>query len=148
MMKTPPIQGAFIMEQYTVDELEDALKVVKMLIPQRYECLACYLNRMLSHGCTGLKWCTTYRDLRAPTATALERKFPALGGHCDCEVMMNVFRANEAFWPREAENPSDDSYVPPCHKVRLGTIKPCELWVMRTGIQWGAGVFRAETKCA
>ena len=67
----------------------------RWLLPQRYECLACYLNRMLDHGCNGLKWCTTYRDLRAPRATAMERKFPELGGYCDCEVMANVFGIND-----------------------------------------------------
>ncbi|MFL4480122.1 DUF2695 domain-containing protein [Paeniglutamicibacter sp. ORCA_105] len=130
------------MDQYTVSELEDALKVVKMLLPPRYECLACYVNRMLEHGCSGLKWCTTYRDLRAPRATSLERKFPELGGCCDCEVMANVFRINDELWIRGDDGEIDDSYVPPCHKVRLGTIRPCELWLMRSGVQWGGGVFR------
>lgn len=136
------------MEQYTVTELEDALKVVKRLLPPRYECLACYLHRMLDHGCNGLKWCTTYRDLRAPRATAMERKFPALGGYCDCEVLANVFRINDELWPHAEDGSVDDTYVPQCHKVRLGTIKPCELWLMRNGVQWGGGVFRQATKAS
>lgn len=136
------------MEQYTVKELEDALKTVKRLLPPRYECLACYLNRMLEHGCIGLKWCTTYRDMRAPRATAMERRFPELGGYCDCEVMANIFRANDALWPRSTDGKVNETYVPPCHKVRLGTIKPCELWNMRTGVQWGGGVFRPTTKAS
>lgn len=136
------------MEQYTVTELEDALKMVKRLLPPRYECLACYLNRMLEHGCSGLKWCTTYRDMRAPRATAMERRFPELGGYCDCEVMANIFRTNDELWPRLADGKLDDTYVPPCHKVRLGTIKPCELWSMRTGVQWGGGVFRATKRAS
>lgn len=137
------------MEEYTVTELEDALKVVKQLLPPRYECLACYLNRMLaSRNCTGLKWCTTYRDLRAPRATAMERKFPALGGYCDCEVQANIFRINDALWSSAEGGSADDAYVPACHKVRLGTIKPCELWLMRSGVQWGGGVFRSATKAS
>ncbi|MFL4474059.1 DUF2695 domain-containing protein [Paeniglutamicibacter sp. MACA_103] len=136
------------MDQYTVSDLEDALKIAKRLLPPRYECLACYVNRMLEHGCSGLKWCTTYRDLRAPRATSLERKFPALGGYCDCEVMANVFRINDEFWTRGDDGETDDSYVPPCHKVRLGTIRPCELWLMRSGVQWGGGVFRPVNKAS
>ena len=136
------------MEQYPVTELEDALKVVKRLLPPRYECLACYVNRMLGHGCIGLKWCTTYRDLRAPRATAMERKFPALGGYCDCEVLANVFRINDALWPHAEDGSNDDTYIPQCHKVRLGTIKPCDLWLMRSGVQWGGGVFRQATKAS
>lgn len=134
------------MEQYSVAELEDALKTVKRLLPARYECLACYLNRMLERGCSGLKWCTTYRDLRAPRATAMERKFPELGGYCDCEVMANIFRTNDDVWPRAADGSIDDTRVPRCHKVRLGTIKPCDLWRMRTGVQWGGGTFRAARR--
>lgn len=130
------------MDQYTVSDLEDALKIAKKLLPPRYECLACYVNRMLEHGCSGLKWCTTYRDLRAPRATSLERKFPEFGGYCDCEVMANVFRINDELWTRGDDSGTEDSYVPPCRKVRLGTIRPCELWLMRSGVQWGGGVFR------
>lgn len=136
------------MEQFTVTELEDALKVVKRLLPARYECLACYLNRMLEHGCNGLKWCTTYRDLRAPRATAMERKFPELGGYCDCEVMANVFRINDELWPHATDENADDTPVPQCHAVRLGTIKPCVLWRMRTGVQWGGGAFRPTRKAS
>ncbi|GAA1886681.1 hypothetical protein GCM10009715_36010 [Paeniglutamicibacter psychrophenolicus] len=43
---------------------------------------------------------------------------------------------------------ADDTYVPQCHKVRLGTIKPCELWLMRSGVQWGGGAFRQATKAS
>ena len=86
------------MEQYPDKELEDALKTVRMLLPWRHECLACYVFRMLAHGCDGLKWSKTYRDMRAPRATALERKLPELGGYCDCEVMANVFHPNDAMW--------------------------------------------------
>lgn len=136
------------MEQYPAKELEDALNTVKKLLPWRHECLACYVFRMLDHGCDGLKWSRTYRDLRAPRATAMERKFPELGGYCDCEVMANVFRANDALWARDEDGEVDETRTPQCHSVRLGTIQPCELWLMRSGIQWGGGVYRPAKKAS
>lgn len=124
------------MEQYPVRDLDEALKVVLQLPPWPRECLACYVRRMLEHGCNGLKWTKAYRDLRAPRATALERKFAELGGTCDCEVMANVFHPTAELWERDEVN------IPPCLTVRLGTIRPCALWLMRGGVQWGGGAYR------
>lgn len=134
------------MEQYPAQELDDALKMVRTLLPWPHECLACYVSRMLEHGCNGMKWSKAYRDLRAPRATALERKFPELGGTCDCEVMANVFHPNEALGEREAHGDLDGTCAPSCLTVRLGTIRPCGLWLMRGGIQWGGGVYRGARK--
>lgn len=136
------------MERYPDQELDAALKTVRMLLPWRHECLACYVFRMLGRGCDGLKWSKTYRDMRAPRATALERKFPELGGYCDCEVMSNVFRANYELWARDDEGEVDETRIPQCREVRLGTIRPCELWLMRRGIQWGGGAYRGTKKAS
>lgn len=134
------------MEQYPDKQLEDALKTVRTLLPFRHECLACYVFRMLAQGCDGLKWSRTYRDMRAPRATALERKFPELGGYCDCEVMANVFHPVEAMWELDESGEIDETCVPQCREVRLGTIRPCALWAMRRGVQWGGGVYRRPAK--
>lgn len=136
------------MEQYPVKELADALKTVKMLLPYRHECLACYVFRMLENGCDGLKWSKTYRDVRSPRATALERKFPALGGNCDCEVILNVYHPNEALWEHDENGDIDETRTPSCLSVRRGTIQPCGLWLMRGGIQWGGGVYRGARKAS
>lgn len=134
------------LEQFPAQELDDALKVVRTLLPWPRECLACYVLRMLEHGCNGLKWSKAYRDLRAPRATALERKFPELGGTCDCEVMANVFRPNAELWEHNEAGEIDEANIPHCLAVRLGSIQPCGLWLMRGGIQWGGGVYRGARK--
>lgn len=130
------------MESYLDPELKDALKVVRSRLPLSNECLACYVFRMLEHGCDGLKWSLTYRDIRAPRATALERKFPLLGGYCDCEVIANVFHPNEPMWKLDESGSIDAKNLPACMSVRRGTIQPCRLWLMRSGIQWGGGIYK------
>lgn len=130
------------MENYLDSELKDALSVVRSRLPLTNECLACYVFRMLAHGCDGLKWSLAYRDNRAPRATALERKFPLLGGYCDCEVIANVFHPNESMWKLDEPGGIDEDNQPACMSVRRGTIQPCELWLMRSGIQWGGGAYK------
>ena len=62
--------------------------------PVDRECLPCYLYRVAgTEPCVAnLRALMHYRDYSAPRATALERKIKLLGGFCDCEVLLNVFR--------------------------------------------------------
>lgn len=132
------------MENFPNPELTDALKAVRSRLPLVKECLACYVFRMLEYGCDGLKWSLTYRDMRAPRATALERKFPELGGYCDCEVVANVYHPNEPMWSLDEAGELDEDNPPSCLTVRRGSIQPCGLWLMRSGVQWGGGVYRKK----
>jgi len=62
---------------------------IQITQPKPRECLHCYVYRMLEFGCTGLRWAKRYRDLRAPQATALDRRLMSKGAGCDCEIFMN-----------------------------------------------------------
>ena len=73
----------------TEDELRRAAADLTAVRPA--ECLLCYVHRMLELGCTGLRWAQRYRDLRAPRATALERRLGQRGGFCDCEIFLNGY---------------------------------------------------------
>ncbi|NEE03115.1 DUF2695 domain-containing protein [Phytoactinopolyspora halotolerans] len=87
--------------------------------PGERECLRCYVLRMLHEfGCDGtLRWAKYWRDLRAPRAQALARKLAYRGGHCDCEVIFNVY-------PRYPQT----TKLQPCAGVsRRGCTKPCAL---------------------
>jgi hypothetical protein len=117
--------------------------------PHEGECLLCYVHRMLEHGCTGLRWAVRYRDLRAPRATALERRLGQKGGFCDCEIFMNAYEPVRRLWTRlpaadladgnqDEEDDEDDAddveLVPPdelpaCRGVRAGSTRGCALWV-------------------
>ncbi|HKS47124.1 MAG TPA: DUF2695 domain-containing protein [Amycolatopsis sp.] len=96
------------------------------ITPQDRECLTCYLGRMLADfGCDDtLRWAKRWRDLRAPRATALERRLADKGGYCDCEVAMNVC-------PEQMPSP-EDALPKPCAGVsRRGSTKPCRGVVTR-----------------
>lgn len=97
-----------------------------IIMPQAGECLPCYLDRVMHDvRCDdSLRLARVYRDALAPRATALERRLQDGGGHCDCEVLMNVY------WAK-----SDT--VKPCRRVGRGSTKPCDLWVHhRVGDPW------------
>ena len=109
--------------------------------PQPNECLLCYVWRMLEFGCTGLRWAVRYRDLRAPRATALERRLGDKGGFCDCEIFLNGFELRPELWVQAheydedgityEEDPSYPDPMPPCRGVRRGSTQGCALWVRR-----------------
>ena len=54
--------------------------------------LVCFVDRMVAeHGCDGsLLWSVRFRDLRSPTATALENPLPRTG-RCDCMVLQKAY---------------------------------------------------------
>ena len=78
-----------------VTDTERELRILSTALtePHERECLLCYVHRMLEYGCTGLRWAVRYRDLRAPRATAMERRLGEKGGYCDCEIFLNGYRA-------------------------------------------------------
>ncbi|QQS00537.1 MAG: DUF2695 domain-containing protein [Austwickia sp.] len=101
---------------------------VALTWPRRGECLACYLDRMMQHGCTGeLRWAGRYRDLMAPRATGLERRLGTMGGYCDCEVLMNAYVPLACLAEPAAAPPE----LGPCRGVRPGSTQPCALWSRR-----------------
>lgn len=106
--------------------------------PAADECLLCYVFRMLTLGCRGLRWARRYRDLRAPAATALERRLGSAGGYCDCEIFWNAYELRPELMvssiqhDRDGEplygDPEYPDPMPACRGVRRGSTKPCSLW--------------------
>lgn len=133
------------MTNLTIDGTETYLRrlAAELTEPQPGECLLCYVYRMLEHGCTGLRWASRYRDLRAPRATALERRLGERGGFCDCEIFLNAFDLRPEHLEPEREYIDTDGVVtitdpmypnpmPTCRGARRGSTRPCGLWAART----------------
>lgn len=125
------------MDQYISVDLENQLSRLPGGLPLEGECLPCFVHRMLNRECLGLKWTVTYRNAKAPRATAIERKFAELGGHCDCEVIANVYRPKPGQWPASSSPEIRGIAVPACLGVRRGCVLPCARWTKREGVQWG-----------
>ena len=132
-----------------VTDTEGELRDVSSALtdPRERECLLCYVYRMLEYGCTGLRWALRYRDLRAPRATALERRLGRRGGYCDCEIFLNGYEPAHELWipSREADEDGDTylddlkwpKQLPACRGARAGSTKGCALWVrQRRGGWW------------
>ena len=127
---------------------ENELRVLSTALtdPHDGECLLCYVHRMLEFGCTGLRWATRYRDLRAPRATALERRLGERGGYCDCEIFLNGYEPAPELWTpdREVDEDGHIHYVeaewpeqlPTCRGVRAGSTQGCTLWVRQRRGYW------------
>lgn len=118
----------------SVEQLEgEPIELSQLLTtPKGSECLFCYVYRMLaSHGCNGkLRWAASWRDLRAPRATALERQLGERGGYCDCEIFMNGWTPSEAIttWDPESEDEIWPDPMPSCPGVRPRSSQSCSLW--------------------
>lgn len=132
-----------------VTDTESELRALSSALtdPHEGECLLCYVHRMLPLGCTGLRWATRYRDLRASRATALERRLGEKGGFCDCEILLNAFEPAPELWTPDHEVDADGEtrhvesdwpeQMPPCRGVRAGSTQGCTLWVrQRRGAYW------------
>lgn len=131
-----------------VRDTEQELRVLATALtdPHEGECLLCYVHRMLEHGCTGLRWAARYRDLRAPRATALERRLGQKGGFCDCEIFLNGYELAPEHWTpaRDYEEGGVSYYVEPqppdplpaCRGVRAGSTQGCTLWVRQRHWSW------------
>jgi hypothetical protein len=137
----------------TAPEVQEAERVLAdaslaLLGPEPRECLLCYVHRMLvEFGCDGrLRFAGHFRDLRAPRATALERRLGMTGGYCDCEIFLNGYDLRQVYWVPEVGEPpwelegEDDreqtwsQQLPPCTGVRAGSTQPCRLWWRR--LRW------------
>jgi hypothetical protein len=80
-------------------------------------------------GCdTTLRWAREFRDQRAPTATALERRLGDLGGFCDCEIFLNGWQPRDLVLDENGEEVYP-AVMPSCRGVRRGSTQPCSLWV-------------------
>lgn len=118
----------------SVEELKgEPIELSQLLTtPEGSECLFCFVYRMLNvQGCDGkLRWAARWRDLRAPRATALERKLSGRGGYCDCEIFMNGWTASEAIttWDPESEDEIWPDPMPSCPGVRPRSSQSCSLW--------------------
>ena len=127
-----------------VEELEGELVELSEWVtaPRGSECLFCYVYRMLtSHGCNcALRWAARWRDLRAPRATALERRLGSRGGYCDCEIFMNGWTASPAITRTDpvTEDEIWPDPMPSCAGVRPRSTQSCALWVKisRRGEPW------------
>jgi hypothetical protein len=106
--------------------------------PDGHECVLCYIARMVQgHGCdTTLRWARRWRDVRAPRVTALERRFEARGGYCDCEVVMNGWTLQRAVDDLDEAADGDEWPLPPCPGVSPRSSQPCHLWEPRRRSRW------------
>lgn len=115
-----------------VNRAEGALQQVlgELTDPHEGECLFCYVYRMLEFGCLPdrLTWARRWRDLRAPQATALERRLEARGGFCDCEIFMNGWRPRDLLVDEHGDLVYPE-VMPACPGVRRGSAQPCPLWL-------------------
>lgn len=103
---------------------DDLIRLSRQLTePAEFECLRCYLLRMLSEfGCDGThRWTVRWRQMRAPRARALLRRLRQMGGSCDCEVALNVF----------PHYPDTDHLLPCAGQRRPGSAVPCDLRALR-----------------
>jgi hypothetical protein len=125
-----------------VAQAERQLRLVSAALtdPLATECLLCYVQRMLTHGCDcTLRWATYYRDRMAPRVLGLEKRLGSVGGFCDCEIFMNGFQLAREHWVMtvaldddgevEGVELSEPDRVPPCRGARKGSTKGCSLWV-------------------
>ena len=127
----------------TVAALEQELQSLAsdLTEPREGECVLCYVNRMLEFGCFGHRWTSRYRELRAPRATALERRMGDRGGYCDCEIFMNAYELDRRLLLRREISECDYEWeypdpMPGCHGVRAGSSQPCTLWDRRYRRRW------------
>jgi hypothetical protein len=134
-------------DEITIDQYAEQLvhSLARTLTQPRVgECVVCFVLRMLREfGCdTTLRFARSYRDVRAPRATALERRLGDMGGFCDCEILLNAARLAPRLRTYDADGDEVESgHLPPCAGVRKGSTQWCASWVRRSrgglGDCWG-----------
>jgi hypothetical protein len=133
----PMRSGPGVLTMAVVDAEEMLAEVSSSLLgPRTGECLLCYVHRMLTdHGCDcRLRFATHYRDVRAPRATALERRLQRVGGFCDCEIFLNGYELLLPLAPGDLDEDDAEAEwaradpMPTCPGVRAGSTSPCPLW--------------------
>ena len=120
-----------------VDLVEDELRAhsVALTSTRGNECLLCYVARLMDEfGCdTTLRWAMRFRDSRAPSATALERRLGQVGGFCDCEIFLNGFELARRLcrYDPETDELVGPEELPSCSGVRSSSTRPCSNWARR-----------------
>lgn len=102
-----------------------------MTEPAEDECVLCYVARMLQTlGCdTTLRWTRHWRDRIRPRATALERRFEAVGGFCDCEIFWNGWRLREDLCVPDGNGEEQwPAGMPACAGLAPRSAQPCANW--------------------
>jgi hypothetical protein len=105
--------------------------------PGRYECLACFVSRRVEAvGCDRTPhWTRWFRDIKSPTATALEKRLFAMEVWCDCRLTgpRGPYRMNRQLLIRDLMtdelHPPDE--MPDCAGVRRTSTQPCANWERR-----------------
>src|ERR1700754_3275033 len=71
--------------------------------PGMYECLVCFVARRVeAGGCDHtFRWAQWFRDVKSPTATALEERLGRIGVYCDCRLTRNGYRMNRMLLVRD-----------------------------------------------
>ncbi|MGA3151496.1 MAG: DUF2695 domain-containing protein [Streptosporangiaceae bacterium] len=113
------------MAENIADAIEaEILRLSRQLTePGERECLRCFLLRMINEfGCDGAhRWALRWQQLRAPRAAGLLRRLSALGGCCDCEILLNVFPGY----------PAAGRLLPCAGQPQAGSAVPCDLRPLR-----------------
>ncbi|MGB0099502.1 MAG: DUF2695 domain-containing protein [Nocardioides sp.] len=113
-------------------EAEHYLRAVVEREPRESECLVCFVARMVEEfGCdSSLLWATRFRDLRSPTATALEKRYRAMAVRCDCLVPQKSHQLVRELLVRDlhTEELERPAQLPPCAGVRRTSTRPCANW--------------------
>jgi hypothetical protein len=108
--------------------------------PGLYECLACFVSRRVDAvGCDHTRrWTVWFRDIKSPTATALESRLFDIGVFCDCGLTRNGYRMNRQLLVRDlmTDELHPPEEMPDCAGVRRTSTKPCANWERRPLSEW------------
>jgi hypothetical protein len=132
-------------EMSLADEAELYLKMVADpgSEPGRYECVACFVSRRVEAvGCDSThRWTQWFRDVKSPTATALEHRLLRIGVYCDCDLTRNGYRMERGLLVRDlmTDELSEPDEMPDCAGVRRTSTKPCANWERRPLAEWRPG---------
>ena len=132
-------------EPSVADEAELYLKIVAdpASEPGLYECLACFVSRRVEAvGCDRTYlWSQWFRDIKSPTATALEGRLLRIGVLCDCHLTKNGYRMERGLLIRDlmTDELSEPDEMPDCAGVRRTSTKPCANWDRRPLSEWQPG---------
>jgi hypothetical protein len=132
-------------EMSVADEAELYLRMVADpgCEPRLYECLACFVSRRVAAvGCDRTYlWTQWFRDIKSPTATALEGRLLRMGVLCDCQLTKNGYRMERGLLIRDlmTDELSEPEETPDCAGVRRTSTKPCANWERRPLSEWQPG---------
>jgi hypothetical protein len=132
-------------EMSVADEAELYLKMVADpgAEPGLYECLACFVSRRVEAvGCDRTRlWTQWFRDIKSPTATALEERLLKIGVYCDCDLARNGYRMSRHLLVRDlmTDELSLPDELPDCAGVRRTSTKPCDNWERKPLSEWEPG---------